>query len=135
MRVRREAAMPWGVGWKRCGVSGLWGGRGGWGACVSTSIPSLYDVLVVVPAFAEPSYELDQEFFIVVIECLWNLDLDGDVVITGMTRSVRYSLAAKPQPLSTGSPRRDFHFGLTVDRSDRRQSWLCVCAQALPSGP
>ena len=48
--------------------------------CLVTT-PRVYDVSVVVPAFAQASYELDQEFLGLVIELVWNVDLYRDVVI------------------------------------------------------
>src|SRR5215470_5560843 len=87
--------------------------------CLVTT-PRVYDVSVVVPAFAQASYELDQEFLTLVIELVWNVDLYRDVVIAGATCAIGYSLAAQPQLLAARRARRDLDLGLAVDRRDRR---------------
>src|SRR5688572_9990956 len=82
-------------------------------------MPLLYDVSVVVPAFAQPSYQLDQEFLRVVIDDGGHVDVDGDVVIAGTARTVGHALAAEPQLLAARRAGRDLDLRLAVDRRDR----------------
>src|SRR5438477_9854955 len=87
--------------------------------CLVTT-PRVYDVSVVVPAFAQASYQLDQEFLGLVIELVWNVDLYRDVVIAVAAGAIRDSLAAQPQLLAARRAGRDLDLGLAFDRRDGR---------------
>src|SRR6185436_6926228 len=87
--------------------------------CLVTT-PRVYDVSVVVPAFAQASYKLDQRFLRFVIEVVWNVDLNRDVVVARATGTVRHSLASQPQPLPARRSGRNFYLGLAIDRGDGR---------------
>src|SRR6185436_8278867 len=100
----------------RSGITGYWPAVS---VCFVTT-PRVYDVSVVVPAFAQASYELDQRFLRFVIEVVWNVDLDRDVVVARATGTVRHSLASQPQALPARRSGRNFYLGLAIDRSDGR---------------
>src|SRR5215468_2535197 len=85
--------------------------------CLVTT-PSVYDVSVVVPAFAQASCELDQEFLGLVIEFVGNVVLDGDVVVAVGAGVIRHALTAQPQLLAARRAGRDLDLGLAVDRRD-----------------
>src|SRR3954471_24668792 len=85
--------------------------------CLVTT-PSVYDVSVVVPAFADASCELHQEFLGLVIELVGNIDLDGHVMVAVAVRVIGHALAAQPQLLAARRARRDLDLGLAVDRRD-----------------
>src|ERR1700733_4585280 len=85
--------------------------------CLVTT-PSVYDVSVVVPAFADASCELDQEFLGLVIELGGDIDLDGHVVVAVAAGVIGHALAAQPQLLAARRARRDLDLGLAVDRRD-----------------
>src|SRR5262245_16882510 len=95
----------------RSGITGYWPAVS---VCFVTT-PRVYDVSVVVPAFAQPSYELDQCFLCFVIELVWNVDLYRDVVVAHASGTVRQSLAAQAQPLAARRSGRNFHLRLAVD--------------------
>src|ERR1041384_5024131 len=87
--------------------------------CLVTA-PRVYKLSVVVPAFAQASCELAQEFPCLVIELVGHVDLYRHVVIALAAGAIRHSLAAQPQLFSARCARRDLHLGLAVDRRDRR---------------
>src|SRR5215510_922014 len=87
--------------------------------CLVTT-PRVYDVSVVVPAFAQVSCELEQEFLGVVIELDGHVDLYGHVVVAMATRMVGHALTAQPQLFSARGPGRDLDLGLAIDRRDGR---------------
>src|SRR4029078_11367529 len=86
--------------------------------CLVTT-PRVYDVSVVVPAFAQASYELDQGFLGIVIELVRNVDLYGDVVVAGAAGVIRHALSAQAQLLAARRPGRNLDLGLAIDRRDR----------------
>src|SRR5215475_3416523 len=85
--------------------------------CLVTT-PSVYDVSVVVPAFAHASCELDQEFLGLVIELVGNIDLDGHVVVAVAAGMIRHALTAQPQLLAARRAGRDLDLGLAIDPRD-----------------
>src|SRR5215203_3845076 len=87
--ARTEASRPissgptWPGSWTSV-RSGMTGYCPAVSVCLLTFQP-VYDFSIVMPAFAEASYQLNQLFLRVVIEVFRHVDLDGDVVIAAAT--------------------------------------------------
>src|ERR1044071_7135947 len=86
--------------------------------CLVTA-PRVYKLSVIVPAFAQASCELAQEFPGLVIELVGNVDLYRHVVIAVAAGVIGHALAAQPQLFSARSAWRDLDLGLAVDGRDR----------------
>jgi hypothetical protein len=59
---------------------------------------AVYDTSVVVLAFANALHERNQQFLGFVIEVLRDVDMDGDVVITGLSGAPRHALTGPSRP-------------------------------------